>query len=144
MGNMALSNGILPLAMRTDNPMAHRHEDFYMVATANTWGTGSDGMYAGSVRQDAASNDRFFYIYVDYDNNFEKLRIDETVLAWGNKFRDALKKNGMPRFLSTRQLLNFTTMYQRKPKVYDLKWMHAQATAGWKPDEIAKVKGAIA
>ena len=141
--NMALANDMLPLPQRTNNPMAHKHKDFAAVATQNTWGLGSTGQYNGSIRQDSASNDRWFHVYVDYDDNFESKRVNKDVLAWAKKFRKLLKDNGIEKFLSTRRLLQFTALYETNDPLFNMEYMHTQATAGWTADEIAKVKGAL-
>ena len=143
LANMALANDMLPLSQRTNNPMAHKHKDFYAVSTQNTWGMGSDGQYNGSIRQDAASTDRWVHVYIDYDNNFEKLRVNKDVLAWAKKFRKLLKDNGIQKFLSTRRLLQFTAMHESDSDMFDMAYIHSQATAGWAVDEANKVKEAV-
>jgi cobaltochelatase CobS len=67
---LSQANGILegaPLVIAQRNGEVIRpHESFRFVATANSNGSGSDGMYSGVQRQNMAFLDRFIVIYVDY------------------------------------------------------------------------------
>lgn len=69
--NAALANGYAVFPDRP-NPTL-RHNDFRMVATANTFGNGADRVYIGRNELDAASLDRFATITVDYDLTLERL-----------------------------------------------------------------------
>jgi hypothetical protein len=69
--NSALANGYASFPDRPER--VHRHDDFRMVATANTYGTGADRVYVGRNELDAASLDRFATIDVDYDLTLERL-----------------------------------------------------------------------
>lgn len=66
--NAALSNG------HTDFPdgSISRHEKFYCIAAANTFGKGADRVYVGRNQLDAASLDRFTVMNIDYDEKLEK------------------------------------------------------------------------
>lgn len=73
--NAALSNGY----MAFPDGMVHMHEDFRMIATANTYGHGASRQYVGRNQLDAATLDRFAVLTWDIDAKVE------TALAGGNK-----------------------------------------------------------
>ena len=72
--NSALANGYIYVPNRPDKPIAHRHKDFAVIATANTVGRGATRMYAGRNQLDEATLDRFRIgvIECDYDPSVEK------------------------------------------------------------------------
>ena len=49
----------------------YKHDDFYCIAAANTFGTGADRQYVGRNQLDAASLDRFIFLSWDIDENLE-------------------------------------------------------------------------
>lgn len=49
-----------------------KHKDFWLIATANTYGKGATIDYVGRNRLDAATLDRFTMINIDYDLELEK------------------------------------------------------------------------
>lgn len=65
--NAALSNGY----MAFPDGMVHKHEDFRMVATANTYGHGASRQYVGRNQLDAATLDRFVTVAWDIDDKVE-------------------------------------------------------------------------
>lgn len=65
--NAALSNGY----MAFPDGMVRAHEDFRMVATANTYGYGASRQYVGRNQLDAATLDRFAVINWDIDDRVE-------------------------------------------------------------------------
>jgi MoxR-like ATPase len=65
--NSALANG----SCAFPDGMVKRHEDFILVATANTYGTGANAQYVGRNALDAATLDRFNTIQWDYDEDLE-------------------------------------------------------------------------
>ena len=65
--NSALANG----SCAFPDGMVKRHEDFILVATANTYGTGANAQYVGRNALDAATLDRFNTIQWDYDEELE-------------------------------------------------------------------------
>ena len=65
--NSALANG----SCAFPDGMVKRHEDFILVATANTYGTGANAQYVGRNALDAATLDRFNTIKWDYDEDLE-------------------------------------------------------------------------
>jgi hypothetical protein len=66
--NSALSNGECAFPDR----MVKRHTDNCLVATANTFGTGADRVYVGSLQIDGATLDRFAFLEWPYDEAFEQ------------------------------------------------------------------------
>lgn len=75
---LANMNAILegaPLVIsQLDGKIVHPHPNFRLVATANSNGSGSDGMYAGVQRQNMALMDRFLMLEVDYPS--EEIEIE--------------------------------------------------------------------
>lgn len=65
--NAALSNGY----MAFPDGMIKRHDDFRMVATANTFGHGASRQYVGRNQLDAATLDRFVNIAWNIDDRVE-------------------------------------------------------------------------
>ncbi len=65
--NSALSND----ACAFPDGMVEMHEDFRLVATANTFGQGANAQYVGRCQLDAATLDRFVFIQWDYDSKME-------------------------------------------------------------------------
>ena len=66
--NSALSNGECAFPCG----MVKRHADNCLVATANTFGTGADRVYVGSLQIDGATLDRFAFLEWPYDEAFER------------------------------------------------------------------------
>lgn len=66
--NAALSNGY----MAFPDGMVKAHEDFRMIATANTYGQGANRQYVGRNQLDAATLDRFVVINWDIDDRVEE------------------------------------------------------------------------
>jgi midasin (ATPase involved in ribosome maturation) len=67
--NAALENGTADFP---DGNIA-RHENFKVMAAANTYGTGASREYVGRNQLDAATLDRFTFLTVDYDEKLERL-----------------------------------------------------------------------
>lgn len=53
--------------------MVRRHKDFVLIAAANTFGNGADGLYVGRNELDAATRDRFMTMTWDY--NWDSIRV---------------------------------------------------------------------
>ena len=51
--------------------MVKRHENFRLIAAANTYGLGADRQYVGRLQLDAASLDRFAFLEWTYDEDLE-------------------------------------------------------------------------
>jgi len=65
--NAALANDYMDFP----DKRVERHENFYCIAAANTYGQGADRQYVGRNQLDAASLDRFVFIDWQYDENLE-------------------------------------------------------------------------
>lgn len=65
--NAALSNDYMDFP----DKRITRHEKFYCIAAANTYGQGADRQYVGRNQLDAASLDRFVFLDWKYDENLE-------------------------------------------------------------------------
>ncbi len=97
--NSALANGYMAFPHETID----RHENFRIIAAANTWGKGADLQYVGRNALDAATLDRFDNIFFDYDRHLEEsLYPNEEILKFMWSFRDAVLKNKIPHVVSTR------------------------------------------
>jgi cobaltochelatase CobS len=66
--NSALANGECAFPDR----MVKRHETNVIAGTANTFGTGANRLYVGSLQIDAATLDRFAFLEWGYDEDFER------------------------------------------------------------------------
>jgi hypothetical protein len=66
--NSALANG----SCAFPDGMIKKHEDFRLIATANTFGTGANAQYVGRCQLDAATLDRFAFIEWGYDEEMER------------------------------------------------------------------------
>lgn len=97
--NDAISNGKYTFP----NGECCMHEDFRVIATANTWGNGKSYEYIGRNKLDAATLDRFICWEVYYDKDLERsLYPDEEILEvfWG--LREAVNESETRFIFSTR------------------------------------------
>ncbi len=77
--NAALSNGY----MSFPDGMVRRHDNFRIVASANTFGLGASRQYVGRNQLDAATLDRFAVLTWDIDDELEQaLAVGEQGSAW--------------------------------------------------------------
>ncbi len=141
--NSALANGWLSVPARHGNPVAKRHPDFVCLAAANTFGHGADRQYVGRNQLDEATLDRFRIgtVPMDYNEALERqLCPDGDLYARLRRYRQAVADNRLQRLVSTRFVCEAAEMVA--------KWgwtdeqVDAQLFAGWRDDEIRKVKGA--
>lgn len=65
--NSAITNGFADFP----DGLVRKHEDFLLIAAANTFGTGADRLYVGRNQLDAAFLDRFYNIFINYDEELE-------------------------------------------------------------------------
>lgn len=71
----------------------YKHDDFYCIAAANTFGTGADRQYVGRNQLDAASLDRFIFLSWDIDENLEhELAKNQEWTNYVQKVRKAVAK----------------------------------------------------
>jgi MoxR-like ATPase len=142
--NAALANGEISLTNRPKQPYAKRHKDFICIAAANTAGTNADRLYNGRNKLDGATLDRFQVgkVVFDYDIDVElQLCPDEELLARCHKIRKAIDDNRLERAMSTRFIKDAYLMKTQFEWTYEE--LDQAYFAGWREDEINKVKYAI-
>lgn len=102
--NSALANGYVTFP---DSPApVRRHDDFRMIACANTFGSGADRVYIGRNQLDAASLDRFAMITVDYDRALESaLSVNQSWTREVWEFRDRVAEKNVRHVVSTRAII---------------------------------------
>ena len=103
--NAALANGH---ATFPDSPQQVKaHEDFYVIAAANTYGSGADRQYVGRNEMDAATLDRFVMVPMDYDKALEASIAGEHTdwlnLVW--KVRSNIADHKIREITSTRAIV---------------------------------------
>ena len=134
--NNGIANGTLPVPGREDAPYAKKHDDFVLVAAANTWGTGPSAMYVGRNQLDEAFLDRFAKVEVDYDRDLEASLCADGAMdlaqAWW-KLRDAVQDAQLRRVVSMRSLLRYRKMMLTHKWTAEACRMHFLAS--WTKDE---------
>lgn len=101
--NMALSNG---QASYPDG-MIDKHDDFVLIAAANTYGLGADRMYVGRNQLDAASIDRFAVLDWDYDESIEiKIACNDRWTRYVQKCRANMDRLKLRYVISPRASVN--------------------------------------
>jgi MoxR-like ATPase len=143
--NECLSSPHLSIPNRVESPYAVRHEDFYCIVAANTWGTGPDMEYVGRNRLDAAFLNRFIgsQIELGYDAKIEGAiakaymgpQKAEDVLKrfWG--VRKKLEELNIRRIWSTRGLEKMCIALAAGDDMHEVLDAH---TRGWTRDEKSK------
>lgn len=97
--NAALSNGEADFPDGT----VKKHDDFYCLAAANTYGHGSDRVYVGRSQMDGASLDRFVVVDIDYDKDLEQaLAQDDHWTDYVQKVRENVRKKKLRHIVSPR------------------------------------------
>jgi len=104
--NSAIANGRLFVPNRKDNPVAKRHENFYLICSGNTWGNGGFE-YVGREKLDKAFLDRFELakVLVEYDIELEQNITESSMLT---KKLQLIRKylKDTERSVSTRSIIN--------------------------------------
>lgn len=107
--NAALANGYFDFP----NGRVNAHEDFRVVAAANTFGTGADMIYVGRNQLDGATLDRFATMEFDYDENIERtISADDDLYNFIISVRNAIKKRRLRFVVSMRATINASKMLQ--------------------------------
>ena len=89
------------------------HEDFRVVAAANTFGTGADNMYVGRQQLDAATLDRFAVLDFDYDEDVEReLAVNEDLYDFIREVRKSIVDNDIRYTVSMRATINATKLHE--------------------------------
>ena len=124
-GDMALFfNGIadgsssFTIPHRDSNPVAKKHEDFFLVMCGNTYGKGSTD-YSGRDFQDLALMDRFRFCThtIGYHTALEKTLLAE-YYEFGMKLRASLESKDS--YLSTRNIADMVKMIKAQVKLEDV------------------------
>ena len=80
-----------------------RHDDFVIVAAANTFGNGANRRYVGRAQLDGATLDRFGFIAMDYDEKLEMaISLNDVWTAWVQKCRAVAAEHRMEVIISPR------------------------------------------
>lgn len=146
--NSALANTF----MAFPDGMVKRHENFVLVATANTFGHGATAEYVGRNPLDAAFLDRFASVVIGYDNDIEQamlnsVGLDPTLSAkWLNIVRMArqnAENYGLRVVVSPRATVHGAKLL--KGDAYSIKEVvDAVILKGAKPDVADKVMMGVA
>jgi cobaltochelatase CobS len=136
--NQATANGGFEVESRAAaglSTFVERHPESILIASANTYGTGSGSLYVGRSQLDAATLDRWYVVQMDYDREWEATIAPAHVCAFVWKLRDAIQAHKMRRVASTR-------MIQKAAKAVEagIKWNEVQADllSGWTAEEKSK------
>lgn len=139
--NMPLANGSMFVPIRRKNPEMIRGENVFFVATANTYGTGANPIYAGRNQLDGATLDRFIMVTVDYDKVLEEsiaaaggLSAAEMAGIW--ELRDRAREAQVRRVVGTRAFQKATVCKARGESWREIR---DRLLEGWTKDEKAKV-----
>lgn len=138
--NTAIASGQMPLPLRKDAPVAQKHEDFTLVAAANTHGTGASRMFVGRNKLDDATLDRFRVgqMSLDYDRDLETQLVPDA--SWRERvwlIREKAADAELRRSISTRFLADGYDMISRAGWSPDK--VIARLIEGWSADERSKV-----
>jgi len=139
--NKAIANNSYTVPQRYLKPVVKKHEDFVLIAAANTFGHGADAMYVGRNQLDAATLDRFKVglIAMDYSREVEMNLAPAEICNWAWAIRDKIRSNKLRRVMSTRVIKDLATMTER----YGWKrseWERAYFT-GWSDADRRQVGG---
>ena len=161
--NGALANGALHIPQNPLAPSIQRGKNSSTMAAANTFGSGGDYTYAGRAPLDAATTDRYYAVYVDYDARVEARmagaampkvktwkahKLDaatvqaecERYLAWVTAVRAAVTKLGLHRVVSTRWVQKGVAAMRAGITPADVR---VDMLASWTNDERARVDATI-
>lgn len=131
--NSALSNGHLTVP---SGERISRHDDFVLVASANTYGHGQSREYVGRSALDAAFLDRFVgsTISLDYDPDLERQLVpDDTLRSRVQSMRSTCRELKLRRIVSTRALKAAHTLMTALDDTLDDAML--AVTEGWTPED---------
>lgn len=138
--NSAIANGYCNVPNRPENPVAIRHKDFVLIATANTFGRGASRSYSGRNQLDEATLDRFRIGIVEcnYDPAVEAVLCPtEEIREPLQKIRERIEAAGLRRCMSTRFMEDAYTM--SRVCDWSLDMILNSFFEGWTADERHKV-----
>lgn len=97
--NQATANSVAPFP----DKMVERHKDFIIVMAGNTYGMGGTIQYVGRNKLDAATLDRFAFIYVGYDEDLEeKVAVNKDWCFRVQRFRRQIREKKVETIVSPR------------------------------------------
>lgn len=107
--NAAIANGYFDFP----HERIRAHEDFRIVAAANTFGHGADMIYVGRSQLDGATLDRFAVVEFTYDKTVEQtLAQDDDLYTLVKSLRNAISTLQLRYTMSTRAIINSRKMVQ--------------------------------
>jgi len=111
------------------------------IAAANTYGKGADRQYVGRNELDESTIDRFRIgtVPMDYDEGLETALCPNDELRrrlWG--YRARIQENRLERLVSTRFI---AAAHRAMSRGKDFEYVDGKLFAGWRADEVVKVKG---
>jgi MoxR-like ATPase len=122
--NAALANDYMDFP----DKRVQRHEKFFCIAAANTYGQGADRQYVGRNQLDAASLDRFVFVDWKYDENLETaLAGNEDWSKYVQKIRRFIEETKIRHVVSPR-----ASMFGAKLLAVGLAKEEVEATILWK------------
>ena len=105
--NASIGTGYNHYMAFPDGNFYQAHNDFHLIAAANTFGTGADMIYSGRQALDGATLNRFLPIVIDYDKDLERNIINhEEILNLYWQIRDIIQSNTIRHVISTRNIKN--------------------------------------
>lgn len=138
--NNILSGKEFTIPNKCDTMNIKKHIDFIAIASANTFGHGSDRIYVGRNQLDGATLDRFKIgtVYMDYDPFVEKAIVRDDVLSWGLEIRRLIRELSMRQILSTRFLKDLSDMADDDGFKETKDWWRV-LTSSWSIDDRGRV-----
>lgn len=142
--NKAIANDSYTVVARYKKPVVKKHEDFRLIAAANTFGNGADAMYVGRNQLDAATLDRFKVglVTMDYSHDVESSLAPADLCSWAWTIRGKINELKIRRIMSTRVIKDLATMTQM------YKWARPEWESaffkGWTEAERKAVMSSIA
>lgn len=137
--NQATANGGFHVASRAASGLdtyVKRHPETILMATANTYGTGSGAMYVGRNQLDAATLDRWYVVQMDYDKAYEERCAPSQVTHFVWRLRDLITENKWRRVASTRMIQKAAAALGAG---LDWNTVKADLLCGFSADERAKI-----
>ena len=132
--NSALANGSCAFA----DGMVKRHEDFILIATANTFGNGANAQYVGRNQLDSATLDRFVTIEWGYDEALEMaIASDKEWCETVQSYRKAVAKLQLRIVVSPRATFQGEKLLASGIKLKDV--VDMVILRGATPDQIKKI-----
>lgn len=89
------------------------HENFRVIANANTFGTGASMEYVGRNQLDGATLNRFALVEIDYDKRIEdNVCPNKEIADFCREFRNVCNKNGVHHIVSYREMSRLYKMIE--------------------------------